>query len=210
MKTFITALLLAWGIATLAPPGTARADEAPRAAQDEPSAEAKSLAKKAYEKGMGHYQRDDYDRAIEQFDVGYRLVPQPVFLYNIAQAHRLAGRSERALEYYRRYLRESPDAKNRAEVEGRIDTLDRALAEARAPKLKLPDDTPASEPAPAPLAAPLSPKELRVRTDGGGSKKWPIVVGVVVGAVVVGAGVGLGVYFGTRPAKPTLFEPVMP
>lgn len=181
---------------------------------EEPSAEAKALARRSFEKGMGYYQRDQFDKAIEHFDIGYRLIPQPVFLYNIAQAHRLSDRPQKAIEYYRRYLAESPDAKNRAEVDERIATLqkqldeqERARALAEAARLN-------EEPAPAPLSIPLTEEELRVRRKDASAKRrgLAIALGVLGGAAIVGTAVGLGVYFGTAPKTPptTIFGTVTP
>lgn len=64
---------------------------------------------------LGHF-----DQAIRGFEEAYRLRTDPVFLFNIAQAHRLSGNPDRALFFYRSYLRNRPDAPNRADAELRI------------------------------------------------------------------------------------------
>ena len=161
---------------------------------------------RAYKVGLDFYKREDWNKAIEQFETGYKASPQAVFLFNIAQAQNKAGRPEQALEYYRRYLSEAPSAPNRADVEGRVAALEKQLGPAATlPKLAVPEDAPAAdapEPAPAGQALAKAP---------GKRKAWPIVLGVLGGVVVVGAAVGLGVYFGTRETtKTTVFEPVMP
>jgi tetratricopeptide (TPR) repeat protein len=171
------------------------------AAAEEVSAETKAQAGQAFARGMKQYQAKEYAKAIVEFESGYKLIPQPVFLYNIAQAHRLSGESEKALSMYRRYLRESPSAPNRAEVEERISALEQQLGPAYYSTLYVPPGSEGmTEPAPPPL----------VRDRRGKKQVWPIVLGAVGGAVVVGLAVGLGVYFGTRSAQANVFEPVTP
>lgn len=174
---------------------------------EEPSAELKAQARKAFERGMGHYQKDEFDKAIEQFDVGFRLIPNPLFLYNMAQAHRLSNRPEKALDLYRRYLRESPEAKNRGEVEERIAVLEKQMASA-APQLIVPADARLDAPEPPPAA--LLQLSLGDSDDQTSRKRrlLPIILGAAGGAVVLGLVIGLGVYFGTRPSSAAIFEPV--
>lgn len=193
MKTIIAVLLLALGTVAVAWPG--------RAVAEEVSAETKAQAGQAFARGMKQYQAKEYEKAIAEFESGYKLIPQPVFLYNIAQAHRLAGVPDKALAMYRRYLRESPSAPNRSEVEERISALEQQLGPAYYSTLYVPPGSETmAEPAPAPLT----------REKGNKRPVWPIVLGVVGGAVVVGVAVGLGVYFGTRGAQANIFEPVTP
>jgi hypothetical protein len=176
------------------------------AAAEETAAEAKERALRAYKVGLDFYKREEWDKAIEQFDAGYKASPQAVFLFNIAQAHSKAGRPDQALLFYRRYLNEAPNAPNRADVEGRVAALEKQLGPAAAlPQLAVPADAPAAD---APEPAPAG---LVVTKTSGKRKAWPIVLGVLGGVVVVGAAVGLGVYFGTREtSQVTVFEPVMP
>jgi tetratricopeptide (TPR) repeat protein len=177
---------------------------------EEPSVELKTLARKAFERGMGYYQKDEFDKAIEQFDVGFRLIPNPLFLYNMAQAHRLSNRPEKSLELYRRYLRESPDAKNRSEVEERIAVLEKQLGPSLTAQLMVPADARPGGPEPAP--APLTQTSLTDSDDGGRKRArlLPIAAGVASGVVVLGIVIGVGVYFGTRPSPAAIFEPVTP
>ena len=173
-----------------------------------PASDAKAIALKAFQRGTAHYQQQEYDKAIEQFESGYEAVPQAVFLYNIAQSHRLAGRADRALSYYRQYLQLSPEAKNRPEIEERIAALEKQIGPA--PTLIVPSAWPVQEPAPEGM---LTPAQESKQADQAQAKKRRrnigIAVGVVSGLVVVGAAVGLGLYFGL-PQQPqvTVFEPV--
>jgi tetratricopeptide (TPR) repeat protein len=180
---------------------------------EEPSAEVKLQARKAFERAMAFYQKDEFDKAIEQFESGYKLIPNPLFLYNIGQAHRLSNRPEKALDYYRRYLKDQPDAKNRAEVEGRIAALEKELVP-KLPELVVPEDANpgAPEPAPPSLGAGTSLPENEPTAARGGKvrKLLPIILGAAGGAVLLGVVIGVGVYFGTRQSPPTVFEPVTP
>ena len=72
-------------------------------AQPHPSAE-------QFEKGKAAYRLGEFDEAIAFFREGYRLKPDPVFLYNIALAHRGKEEFEKAIFFYQSYLREAPNA----------------------------------------------------------------------------------------------------
>lgn len=178
------------------------------AQESAPSSDAKAVALRAFQLGTTHYQQQEYDKAIEQFESGYQAVPQAVFLYNIAQSHRLAGRADRALSYYRQYLQLSPEAKNRPEIEERIAALEKQLGPA--PTLIVPSAWPVTEPSPEGM---LTPDQERKQADQTQAKKRRrnagIAIGVVSGVLVVGAAVGLGLYFGLQQQpQVTVFEPV--
>ncbi len=51
-------------------------------------------------------------------------VPDPVFLFNIAQCHRKMGHDKEAVDFYKSYLRNAPNAPNRADVQKRIQELE--------------------------------------------------------------------------------------
>jgi iron complex outermembrane receptor protein len=127
---------------------------------DDDAAQARSF----YEKGMAHYQLEEYDAAIEKWEAGFRIRPVPEFLYNIAQAHRLAKRLEKAVSFYRKYLNMNPKAPNRAEVERHIASLNKAIDEQKRatgspPTTPIATDTGAKpKPVePVPVAKPVEP-----------------------------------------------------
>jgi tetratricopeptide (TPR) repeat protein len=101
--------------------GVAAPDPAAVGDEQERAATARSL----YELGMGRFQLEEYDAAIAYWEEGFRNKPAPELLYNIGQAHRLAHRPDKALAFYQKYLRMSPNAANRAEVERTIAALAR-------------------------------------------------------------------------------------
>jgi len=65
-------------------------------------------AKKLVDQGIKAQLAKDYDRAIEFYEKAFALVPHPILLFDIGQAHRLAGRLEQAVPFYERYLALDP------------------------------------------------------------------------------------------------------
>src|SRR5260221_9114870 len=88
------------------------------AAQSSDAARAREL----YEEGARLYNLGQYEGALRSFEQAYAVSGAKPLLFNIAQAHRLAGPAhcDRALLTYETYLREDPQASNRVEVEQRI------------------------------------------------------------------------------------------
>jgi tetratricopeptide (TPR) repeat protein len=109
-------------------------------------------ARAHYEQAVAYYNLDEYAPALAEFREAYRIKPDPSFLFNIAQCHRKLGQTDAALDYYRKYLRNLPDAPNRADVE-------RMVAELHAKEA-----APQPDAAPAPVAAappaPAAPPQL--------------------------------------------------
>ncbi len=104
-----------------------------------------------------------YAVAAENYEKAFELKPDPAVLYNAAQAHRLAGNKERALDLYQSYLRMYGTEK-RAEIENHVANLKEAIEKDRAVATS-PPRTPApvggttiETPAPAPEPAPTRPE----------------------------------------------------
>jgi tetratricopeptide (TPR) repeat protein len=118
-------------------------------------------ARAHYEQAVSHYNLDEFAPALAEFREAYRLKPDPSFLFNIAQCHRKLGQTEAALDYYRKYLRNLPNAANREDVEHMIADLharggadpDAKVSSALVP----PADAPAAVAAPAPVAVAPAP-----------------------------------------------------
>jgi len=129
-------------------------------------------AREHYFQGDAYYKLDKYSDALHEYEQAYIAKPDPSFLYNIAQCHRLMGDKAEAIKYYRRYLRDAPAAPNRAIAEKHIKDLEAALTRSAAPDEAgraapaplppppLPASTshPPQPPPPAPAAAPTAAK----------------------------------------------------
>jgi iron complex outermembrane receptor protein len=103
-----------------------------------PSDEVSKKARDAYIYGTTYFNLEQWDKAIATWENGYKLKPDPNFLYNIAQAYRRAGNLQKALEFYKSYLRDSPKARNKSEVLQRIAELEKSLKPSPSPFLQLP------------------------------------------------------------------------
>jgi tetratricopeptide (TPR) repeat protein len=109
----------------------ALAAASPPARADGLTQEQKVQARTHYETGSRKFDVGKYDEAAAEFEAAYEIVGDPVILYNIAQSYRLAQRHDRALAFYKTYLRKVPAANNRAEVESRISDLTKLIADAK-------------------------------------------------------------------------------
>ena len=160
----------------------------PVLAQSTPS----DLARESYRAGARLYNLGRFEAASEAFEQAYSLSGAKRLLFNIAQAHRLAGAGhcERALRAYTSYLREEPDTSNAEEVRRRIEEMKTCAerehpepVESAAPATPTREAPPRSTvPAEAPPAAAST---ARAQPSSGGPTIAPIVT------TVAGAGLGL-------------------
>lgn len=65
------------------------------------------LAVSHFQAGSSYYKQGRYTDAIREFREAYDLSKKPALLYNIAQALERLGRTQDAVSYYERYLKES-------------------------------------------------------------------------------------------------------
>jgi tetratricopeptide (TPR) repeat protein len=121
------AALEVWPLQASAGEGKAAAAPAAEAA---PPADDATLqqAKQHFETGRNAYNAGDYVTAIREFKQAEALRPSPILAYNIGLANEKLGKRRVAVKYYRRYLELQPNASNRAEVEGKISTLEAEIA----------------------------------------------------------------------------------
>lgn len=180
----VTLVAISAGV-TCAPRSSAASPGAPR--------EDVEAAREHYRRALNAYDLGKYPQAIAAFEAAYEAKPDPALLYNIAQAHRLNGDLRKAVTFYRTYLRKVPKAPNRAEVEQRIDALERQERERELSPEARPSDVSGprlnARPSDADRAAPLSldanvadapePKSLHERW-----WFWAAVGAAVVGATV--------------------------
>jgi tetratricopeptide (TPR) repeat protein len=159
-------------------------------AQSPPPAQDLASARAHFERGQRLFKVSRYREALEEFKEAYLIKPDPSFLYNIAQCHRLLGERADAIMFYRRYLEAAPQSRNRPEVEKRIADLE----EANRPAASITPPPAAVAPPPPPPAAPSAP-EAAVTGQAAAPEERPVYqrwwfwtgVGAAVAAGVVTA-----------------------
>ena len=121
MKLRIFVLLSLLGLAVVARPGRAHAEDA---------AAALAKAQASFDQAQVKYLAGDYDAAADGFKAAYEARPFPQFLYNIGASYHMKGKKQsdveaygKAVEYYQRYLSEAPDAQDKDKVERSIKVL---------------------------------------------------------------------------------------
>ncbi len=87
------------------------------------------VAEREYERGVALYRSGQYREAIRAFEASYAAKPHAALQFNIGQAYEKLGEPAAALEAYRRYLHDAPDAKDRGSVEATIAALEQRVAE---------------------------------------------------------------------------------
>jgi tetratricopeptide (TPR) repeat protein len=128
--------------------GVAMAALAPRSAAGQSASE---RASQYVDAGIAAQRRGEYDAAIDLYKQAYQVVPHPVLIFDMAQAHRLAGHIEQALALYARYLALDPDGAEAGNARQMIVELGGGTAAA------VRVDDPAEQPRTAALAPPPDP-----------------------------------------------------
>jgi len=125
--------------------------------------EATEQARMHYQAAQKQFDLGMWDAAIAEFSKAYELRPDPNFLYNMAQAYRRGGNARRAIDLYKNYLIKVPKSPQRAEVEERIQNLQRQVddEEREIKRAAPPPLTPIMTPEPAkPASDSLAPPEV--------------------------------------------------
>lgn len=89
------------------------------------------------DEGNRHYNVQEYPEAIKAYKEAYKLIPEPLLLWNLAQAYRLANHCTNALVFYKNYVREAPTGEFRAMADQRIPEMEACAKKAPPP----PNDT---------------------------------------------------------------------
>ena len=122
---YAATLSVGWGMTV-----PAFAQDSSQTTTDDASAEqAKARAKAHFKRGIEAYKAGNFKDAIDAFLDAHRQFPSPVLSFNTARAYEKMGDSSGALRFYREYLRQSPNATDKADVETRITALERKLQE---------------------------------------------------------------------------------
>jgi tetratricopeptide (TPR) repeat protein len=89
-----------------------------------------TLARDQVKQAAAAYNLGHFDEAAEHYEEAYRLVQDPILLFNIAQSYRLGGKPDKASYAYRAYLRTAgPEAPNREVAEKHIAEIKRQQGE---------------------------------------------------------------------------------
>ncbi|WNG16357.1 PEGA domain-containing protein [Cystobacter fuscus] len=98
---------------------------------------ARAAARKHFERGTTLYQEGHYAEAAAAFEAAYQTLANGVVLYNLGQCYEKLGDLQRAMGYYRDYLRMVPNAEDRPLVESLITRLEKRYEEERRPQVTL-------------------------------------------------------------------------
>lgn len=121
--------------------------------------DATEQARKHYQEAEKQFDLGMWDAAIAEFAKAYELRPDPIFLFNMAQAYRRAGNARRAIDLYKNYLIKVPKTPQRSEVEERIRNLQKQLDEEERDAKRA---VPTQPPSPTALAPSSIPRPASV------------------------------------------------
>lgn len=147
--------------------------------------DAQARARELNNSGNAAYELGNYDEAIDHFTGAYKAYPDARILFNLAQAYRKRQAYDRALELYRNYLRNVPNAANRTAVEELIAELETLVAKQKAADSRPPQGTTAT----LPEAPPVVSRIEEPRPWYSNALGWSLV-----GSGVLAAGVGIGFF----------------
>lgn len=154
----------------------------------------KVAAQAAFAEGQQRYAAGEYLPAASKFEAAYAADPDPVYLFNVAQAYRLGRQCPKAVSYYKRFLAAVPNPPNLTKVNQYLEQS-QACANAMAPVEPVTTTTPPPEPL---VTAPLV-TEQPASDDPGRSRRW-----VGIGAMVLGgAALGFGAFYTTEASRLT-------
>jgi tetratricopeptide (TPR) repeat protein len=107
---------------------TAFAQDANRSYKSLSKAEKKELAS-LIEAGKSAYDRGEFEKSLRYFQDAYDIFQHPDLLYRIGLCYERLGEDQEAVRYYRSFLKEVPDAKERGRIEKQIRVIEERLAE---------------------------------------------------------------------------------
>jgi tetratricopeptide (TPR) repeat protein len=112
--------------------------------------QAAAQAKPDYAAARKHYMAaqqaekiGEWDIAVAEYAAAYDITKDAKILYSIGKAYEAAGNKDAAVVYYRRYLNEAKEAKDRDEVRARVEQLEKSTP-APTPPTPTPTPTPPS------------------------------------------------------------------
>ncbi len=104
------------------------------------NADAMKQAQAAFDAAQTDYLQGKFDEAAAGFQEAYAARPFPQFLYNVGASYHMKGKKAsdvasytKAVEFYKRYLTEEPNATDKATVEKAIGVLEAEIARLKQP-----------------------------------------------------------------------------
>ena len=92
-------------------------------------------AQASFDAAQSDYVAGDFDKAAAGFEEAYAARPFPQFLYNVGASYHMKGKKlsdvaayKKAVEFYKRYLSEEPQASDKAKVEKAVGVLEAEIA----------------------------------------------------------------------------------
>lgn len=119
------AAIAGWMVLVAAPPAHAQIAPTEQSTPRERAAEMTHRAGTLYKAGR-------FDEALAAYLRAYDEFPMPELLFNMGQCHKNLGNDERAIFFFSNFLRDQPQAANRAVVEELIDEARERLRAAEA------------------------------------------------------------------------------
>ena len=152
------------------------------------------LGEQHYQAGVDAYAHRDFARAAVEFRAAYELTQVPALLFNLGNALAADSQRDAAVEAYRAYLREIPDAPNRADIESRLRALGELGPVATPPPPRDVTPPPPREVTPPPRDVTQPPREVAPPPRVTRRSPLSLAGGVVGAAGLVAVGVGVGLY----------------
>jgi len=160
-----------------------------------------------FDEGTRSMAAGDARAAEKAWQAGYDLGHDPAFLVHIGEAQEKAGAPAQAAETYRRYLRESPEASDRADIEQRIARLAPPAPATATPVPAPAPGAPAAPPGAVPPAVATAPgpaghADTEKPSDAEEDSGWNRYnITAMISAGVTVALLGTAVYFGASASS---------
>ena len=103
-----------------------------------------AAAKVEFEEAQRLFIKEQFDGAAAKFLAAFEKKPYGAFLFNAAVAYERSQKWELSIDYFQRYIDKNPDAKDKRDVELRLQGLARVLNASKAAAPPLPGQAPAA------------------------------------------------------------------
>lgn len=115
-------------------------------------------ARVAFQRGRAHYKAGEFAQAVVELSKAYSLKPRPALLRYMGDCYFKMNNAPKAIELYKKYLTEAPQAADREKVESKVRQLELIIgaSEEEETETMAPPPEPVPAPAPAPAPAPTA------------------------------------------------------